>query len=93
MSRAFLLQAAERTFKAGHPSPATPVPAKILSGLDGDLRVLRDCIRSAKQAMREQKRRKNLKLVRHWENMLAILRDSERDLLAIKGHWEQRAPN
>ena len=73
--------------------PPLPVPAKILSGLDGDLRDLRDCIRSAEQAMREHKRRKNIKLVRHWENMLAILRDSERDLLAIKGDWERRAPN
>lgn len=71
--------------------PPTPVPPKILSRLDDDLRDVRDCIRSAQQAMREHKRRRNRNLVRHWQNMLDILRGSERDLLTIRSEWERHA--
>jgi hypothetical protein len=81
----------ERTERNGQ--PPIPVPTKILSGLEDDLRDLRDCISSARQAMREHKRRKNKNLVRHWQNMLNILRDSERDLVAIRSEWERRAAN
>jgi hypothetical protein len=73
--------------------PPIPVPPNILGGLDDDLRDVRDCMLSAQQAMREQKRRRNRNLVRHWQNMVDILRNSERDLLAIKGDWERRAPH
>lgn len=64
----------------------TASPEECLTALNkaAGLRVVRDCIRSAQSAMREHKRRENIKLICHWQNMLAILRDSERALLAIK---------
>jgi hypothetical protein len=81
----------ERTESNGQQS--IPIPTGIFDRLDDDLHDVRNCISSAQQAMREYKRRKNKNLVRHWQNMLNILRNSERDLVAIRSEWERRAAN
>jgi hypothetical protein len=71
------------------PQPPTPVPRKMVSGIDADLQEVRDCIRSAEQAMRN--RSKGASLLRHWKAMLGLYRNRERDLIAIRSEWAKRA--
>jgi hypothetical protein len=54
-----------------------------LLGIEKELRDVRECIRSTDQAMREAKRGKSKNLIHHWQIMLDLFHDRERDLMAI----------
>jgi hypothetical protein len=62
----------------------------MLLGIESDLREVRDAIRLTEETMRNSKRGASKRLIQHWQTMLDLFRNRERDLVAIKLEWERR---
>lgn len=64
------------------------VAQNILRGIENDLREVREGIHSTEHAMRQASRNR---LGPHWQKMPETMRNTERDLLIMKGSWERFA--